>query len=139
MVNEQLLEGNWQRVKGKIRSKWGQISEEELQTFSGNVEQLVGEIQRKTGESQEAIRGYLEQWAQEAASLANRITGQTGHYVSQAAASMQGASRQVADSMAYGYGETERLIQRRPAESMATAFVLGLATGVIIGMIVRPR
>ena len=139
MVNEQVLQGNWHEIRGMIRSKWGQISDDEMQTFSGDVEQLVGEIQRHTGESQEAIRSYLDEITREGGASARRFTEQAGTYVSQAAASLQGASRQVADSVTHRYSEAERLIQQRPAESLATAFGLGLITGLIIGMIASSR
>jgi uncharacterized protein YjbJ (UPF0337 family) len=139
MVNEQVLQGNWHEIRGKIRSRWGQIQDDEIQTFSGDVEQLVGEIQRRTGESQEAIRAYLDEITTQGATTAGRIADQAGQYVSQAAATIQDTSRQFADSVMYGYGEAERMIQRRPAESLATAFGLGLVAGVIIGMMASSR
>lgn len=139
MVNEQQLQGNWHEVRGRIRSKWGQINEDELTSFSGSVEELVGTIQRKTGESQEAIRNYLEEITESASTSSSRLTEQAGRYVSQAAASVQGASRQFADSVAESYGDAERLVQHRPAESVAVAFGLGLITGVVIGMLASSR
>jgi len=51
MINEQVLQGNWNEIKGKIRSKWGQLTNDDLQSFDGNVDRLVGLIQRKTGEA----------------------------------------------------------------------------------------
>ena len=59
MVNAQTLQGNWNEVKGKLRSKWGQLTGDELQQFNGNVEQLVGTIQRKTGAARDSIEHYL--------------------------------------------------------------------------------
>jgi uncharacterized protein YjbJ (UPF0337 family) len=59
VVNAQILQGQWNEVKGKLRSKWGQLTSDELQQFNGNVDQLVGTIQRKTGEARESIERYL--------------------------------------------------------------------------------
>ncbi len=139
MVNEQQLQGHWHEVRGRIRSRWGQISEDELTTFSGNIEELVGTIQQKTGESQETIRNYLDELTCSMGSTTARMTDQAGQYVSQAAASLQGASRRFADSLATGYGDAERLVQHRPAESLAVAFGLGLITGVVVGMLASSR
>src|SRR5262245_7846004 len=55
MVNQQTLQGNWNEIKGKLRSKWGQLTNDDLQTAHGNVDQLIGLIQRKTGEARSSI------------------------------------------------------------------------------------
>jgi uncharacterized protein YjbJ (UPF0337 family) len=49
MINAQQLQGHWNEVRGKIRKKWGQLSNDDLAEFRGNVDELVGVIQRKTG------------------------------------------------------------------------------------------
>ena len=38
MINQQVLQGNWNELKGKIRSKWGQLTNDDLQNFDGNVD-----------------------------------------------------------------------------------------------------
>jgi uncharacterized protein YjbJ (UPF0337 family) len=57
MVNAQTLKGSWNEVKGRLRTRWSQLSGDELGAFDGNVDQLVGLIQRKTGEARTAIEG----------------------------------------------------------------------------------
>ena len=37
MVNQQTLSGNWNDIKGKIRKKWGQLTNDDVQVFNGNV------------------------------------------------------------------------------------------------------
>ena len=49
MVNQQALEGNWNVIKGKIRTHWGQLTDDDLPQFHGEVDKLVGTIQRKNG------------------------------------------------------------------------------------------
>jgi len=60
MVNQQTLQGNWNEIKGKLREKWGQLTNEDLQMAQGNVDQLIGLIQRKTGEARNSIEKFLD-------------------------------------------------------------------------------
>ena len=51
MVNQQTLTGHWNEVRGKLKEKWGQLSDDDLRSFSGSIDQLVGRIQEKTGDA----------------------------------------------------------------------------------------
>ena len=62
MINQQTLQGNWNEIKGKLRSKWGSLTDDDVKVFNGNVEQLVGTIQRKTGATSESIEQFFEQF-----------------------------------------------------------------------------
>lgn len=61
MLNQQALEGNWNQVKGKVREKWGQFTEDDLETLKGHGDQLVGAIQKRTGEARDKIEKFLTQ------------------------------------------------------------------------------
>jgi|FLYL01.1.fsa_nt_gi uncharacterized protein YjbJ (UPF0337 family) len=53
-------EGWMNRIKGKLRSTWGGLTDDEIDQSRGNLEQLVGKIQEKTGESSDSIRQRLQ-------------------------------------------------------------------------------
>jgi uncharacterized protein YjbJ (UPF0337 family) len=36
------IEGNWKQVKGKIKEKWGQLTDDDLDVINGQREQLEG-------------------------------------------------------------------------------------------------
>jgi len=57
------LEGNWQEAKGRMRSAWGDVTDDELEQARGAWDQLVGTIRRTTGESIEKIESTLEEIA----------------------------------------------------------------------------
>lgn len=57
------LEGNWQEAKGRMRSAWGDMTDDEFEQARGAWDQLVGTIRRKTGESIEKIESTLEEIA----------------------------------------------------------------------------
>ena len=47
------IEGNWKQLRGKVREKWGQLTDDDLQIQGGNIDQLVGKIQQKTGDREQ--------------------------------------------------------------------------------------
>lgn len=53
-------EGRWDQVKGRARQMWGDLTDDDLDVAQGNVEELIGRIKERTGESAEAIRDRLD-------------------------------------------------------------------------------
>jgi uncharacterized protein YjbJ (UPF0337 family) len=139
MVNQQTLQGNWHELKGKLRNKWGQLTNDELQSFDGNVERLVGLIQRKTGEARGTIEHYLEELTSNGASSVSQAVETAREYAQQAAGRIQEGSRYAAESMQQGYEEAERVVRQRPVESVAVCFGTGLVAGIMLGLMLRSR
>jgi uncharacterized protein YjbJ (UPF0337 family) len=139
MINQQTLQGNWNEIKGKLRSKWGSLTDDDLQVSNGNVDQLVGTIQRKTGESRESIEQFFEQFSSDSASAISRAGETVRAYAQQAADSVQDTSRKAAESVREGYTEVEDMVRQRPIESLAVCFGAGVITGVVVGLLLRWR
>jgi len=135
MVNQQIIGGNWHEVRGKLKERWANLTDDDLRSFSGDVEQLVGHIQRKTGEARDVIESYLDELTEEGANFISSATERMRGAADQAAET----ARQGYDSLREGYAEAGRAIQRRPAQSVAIAFGLGLATGLCVSLLLRPR
>src|SRR5688572_18635123 len=93
-LNQQTLEGNWNEIKGKLHERWGQLTQDDLQKARGNVDQLVGLIQRKTGEARERVEQYL-----------NDLTSNGGAGVSKMAETVRGYASSAAES-ARGYASS---------------------------------
>jgi uncharacterized protein YjbJ (UPF0337 family) len=68
MFNADVLKGRWQELRGKVKEKWGEITDDEFRVVDGKYDQFVGLIQRKTGETREAIEKHLStiKWKHEA-------------------------------------------------------------------------
>lgn len=135
MVDPNILEGRWHEIKGQIRSRWGQITDDELDQAHGNIEQLVGTIQRQTGLAREEIESYLED-----------LTGQGGMSVEkarmmgqQAAARLREGARGAGDMAVQRYEQAQQLIQEHPLPTVAACFGFGMLTGVLVGMTMRSR
>mgnify|MGYP005849556041 CR=1 FL=1 len=58
MRKEELL-GRWNQVRGKVRQRWGKLTEDELNQVQGNWDMLVGKIQEKYGMAREQVEEEL--------------------------------------------------------------------------------
>ena len=67
-MNNQVAEGKWKVLKGKIRAEWGDLTEDELDKTKGNLDQIAGKIQTKYGDTldgaQKKLNGLLEAMSQ---------------------------------------------------------------------------
>jgi uncharacterized protein YjbJ (UPF0337 family) len=150
MVNQQTLQGNWNEIKGKLRSKWGQLTNDDLQQARGSVDQLVGLIQRTTGEARNSVEHFLEELTSNGSSAVSHAAETAKEYAHQAVESVQDTSKkaaetmrrgyeQASDSVQKGYEEAEHMIKQRPAESAAVCFGVGMVVGVLLGLTMRSR
>ena len=58
-MNKDQVEGNWLQLKGKIKEQWGKLTDDDLDVMQGHFEELIGNIERNTGEALENIRRKL--------------------------------------------------------------------------------
>ena len=47
-------------MKGNLKQKWAQLTDDELLYEEGKEDEMIGRIQKKTGESKEAINKFIE-------------------------------------------------------------------------------
>lgn len=139
MANQQAIAGSWDEVRGKIREKWGQISNQELQQVQGNMEQLLGLIQRRTGEARERIEAFLDDVVNDGPAAVRTAMDSARQYVDRASDAAHESYDKTAEAVRRGYSQAEAIVQRRPAESVAVAFGAGLITGLVASLLLRGR
>jgi uncharacterized protein YjbJ (UPF0337 family) len=139
MVNQQSLQDNWNEVKCKLRTKWGQLTNEDLQAVQGNIEQLVGLIQQRTGEARNAVEHFLEGVTAQGSDAFGRASEATQAYTHQAVEAVQARSKQAADAVRKGFDEAEATVRQRPVESMVVCFGVGIVVGAVLGLTLRNR
>jgi uncharacterized protein YjbJ (UPF0337 family) len=61
-MSEMANEGRMQRLKGKVQSAWGNVTDDDYAKAKGDRNQLVGTIKEKTGEAEEDIRRRLDEF-----------------------------------------------------------------------------
>lgn len=58
-MNKLQLKGNWNIAKGKLKQRWADLTDEDLTYLEGKEDELIGRIQKRTGETREAIEEAL--------------------------------------------------------------------------------
>ncbi|WP_375583026.1 CsbD family protein [Cyclobacterium xiamenense] len=59
MSNQLKLKGNWNELKGKIKAKYGELTEDDLRYSEGQEDQLIGKLQQKTGAAKEELKEMI--------------------------------------------------------------------------------
>jgi uncharacterized protein YjbJ (UPF0337 family) len=56
------VEGNWKQVKGKVKEKWGNLTDDDLTAINGQRDQLEGKIQERYGLAKDKVRKDVDDW-----------------------------------------------------------------------------
>jgi len=58
-MNTLQIKGDWNIIKGKLKQRWAKLTDDDLRYAEGKSDELVGRIQKRTGETREAIEKAL--------------------------------------------------------------------------------
>lgn len=141
MVDQATFQGNWNQIKGKIKEKYGQMTDDDLQSFSGNVDQLIGKIQQRTGEGRQQVEEFLGTLGSGSSSMLEKGRHMASDALHRGQEFMnQGVQRgremwdstsgQMSERFGEGYHQAEDTIKNYPTQAMAIAFAAGLVTGL---------
>jgi uncharacterized protein YjbJ (UPF0337 family) len=71
-MNRDEFEGKWKQFKGKIRERWGKLTNDDLEVIDGEYDQFIGQLQQKYGYSREKAEQELQAWKFEQKNEQNR-------------------------------------------------------------------
>ena len=60
MATELNAKGNWNELKGKLKQKYGQLTDDDLTFAEGKTDEWLGRLQQKLGKSKEDLRAEIE-------------------------------------------------------------------------------
>jgi uncharacterized protein YjbJ (UPF0337 family) len=60
-MNKLDTEGDWHITKGRLKQKWTRVMDEDLQYAEDTQEELVGRLQKRTGQTLEPLQKAVKQ------------------------------------------------------------------------------
>ena len=69
------VKGNWNIAKGKLKQKYAQLTDDDLQFVEGKEDELIGRIQKATGQAREKISREVEEclWFRQDPQITHKI------------------------------------------------------------------
>jgi uncharacterized protein YjbJ (UPF0337 family) len=62
LMNWDQVEGKWKQIKGTVKTRWGKLTDDDLDVISGKKDQLVGRIQERYGIKKEEAQREVDEW-----------------------------------------------------------------------------
>jgi uncharacterized protein YjbJ (UPF0337 family) len=59
-MNSEQIEGKWKQFSGKVREKWGKLTDSDIEVIQGKRDQLVGKIQERYGIAKEEAQRQVD-------------------------------------------------------------------------------
>jgi uncharacterized protein YjbJ (UPF0337 family) len=62
-MNWDRVAGNWKQFSGKVKEKWGELTDDDLTQINGNREQLEGLLQKRYGYAKDKAKQEIDSWS----------------------------------------------------------------------------
>jgi uncharacterized protein YjbJ (UPF0337 family) len=63
-MNWDRIEGNWKQFSGKVKEKWGDLTDDDLTKINGKRDQLEGLLQQRYGYAKDKAKEEVDRWSQ---------------------------------------------------------------------------
>jgi uncharacterized protein YjbJ (UPF0337 family) len=58
-MNTTVIKGNWNELKGKLKQKYANLTDDDLMFSEGREDELLGKLQKKLGKSKDEVRRLI--------------------------------------------------------------------------------
>ena len=62
-MNWDTIQGNWKQFSGKVKEKWGKLTDDDLTAVAGKRDQLAGMLQERYGLAKDKAEKELDDFA----------------------------------------------------------------------------
>jgi uncharacterized protein YjbJ (UPF0337 family) len=61
-MNDDTIKGQWKQLAGKLKAKWGKLTDDDLKIAEGNSEYLAGRIQARYGVAKDEAKRQIDEF-----------------------------------------------------------------------------
>jgi uncharacterized protein YjbJ (UPF0337 family) len=136
-MNWTTMQGNWNETKGKVKTKWGRLTDDDLMQVEGHKDRLVGVIQQKYGIAREKAEQQLEEFMSSSDGLIAKAKEGVAEVVEKGKEYVEKGKEAVVKGKEYVQNtsasqmasDLKDLIARHPVHSA----IIGIGLGFLIG------
>ncbi|MCU1718797.1 CsbD family protein [Pseudomonas sp. 5P_3.1_Bac2] len=64
-MNADIVKGKWKQISGRIKERWGDLTDDDLNVAEGHSEYLAGKLQERYGWSKEKVQEELRDFTKD--------------------------------------------------------------------------
>ncbi|MEO6594913.1 MAG: CsbD family protein [Planctomycetota bacterium] len=64
-MNNDIIKGKWQQLKGKVKARWGKLTDDDMTRIEGNAQQAAGRIQERYGIASDVAQREWDKFCKE--------------------------------------------------------------------------
>jgi uncharacterized protein YjbJ (UPF0337 family) len=61
-MNEDILKGKWRQIKGEVKSRWGKLTDDDVDRVEGDAEKLIGRVQERYGYQRDEAQREVDEF-----------------------------------------------------------------------------
>jgi len=61
VADRSMMKTRWTELQGRVKEAWGAVTDDDVRRLEGRWDQVVAAVQRKTGETVDAIESRLDE------------------------------------------------------------------------------
>jgi len=134
MITKPDLHEDWNQLVGAVKGRYAQITNSDLASLKGDVQQLSKLIQRKTGQARHEVDAFLRSMSESANNTYDRFVDAAGDLNERAAESARDGYDYVRSTSRKGMETANDAVQTHPTQSLLIALGVGVATGLFLGI-----
>ena len=142
-MNTFAFDGSWNKIKGKLKQKYAQLTDDDLLFVEGKGAELLGRLQTKLGLTEDAAVRLLHEMKESAMSLGEDVrekvseaAARVGEVVGDAKEKVTEAAGEAYDHACHGArtlrGKAENFVTAEPLKALLSALAVGFLAGILI-------
>lgn len=122
---QKLVEERWNDIRSALKTKWSELTDQDLEMIDGDSRKLVALVSQKTSMPIHEIEESIDQIAAQSGGLLSRIARATTEFAHSAQRSVTVPADRV-------YRQARKVVQERPLPSVGAAFGVGMLVGLLV-------
>lgn len=133
----QILKGNWNEIKGNIKSKWNKLTDDDIEQIDGSYEELTGKIQKLYGYKMNELENTLSEFFE--SNGFDKLKSKASNKFDEIKSAVWASLDEYFQMAKKGSIKTEKIVNQYAKENPYKLIGLAAACGLLLGCLYKNK